>query len=188
MRGRRGLAAALAAFACAAVWLAVAEAAPASATTPGSGAAAARLQGTFAMTGRVTVARFVRGEHRGQIVQRSWSFAPGCAAGPCPAVVLTRLRAGGTDTVVLKQRRPGVYSGRGRFYRPLRCGHRIYRPGERIPFVITVTITGTIVDPTGATVASAISATYVNPRRVNLTPCVAGLGHDAARYSGQLAT
>ena len=39
----------------------------------------------------------------------------------------------------------------------------------------------------GTTVASAISATYVNKSRLNLTRCVIVLGHDSARYSGSAA-
>jgi hypothetical protein len=37
-------------------------------------------------------------------------------------------------------------------------------------------------------VATQISASYVNRSRQNLTPCVLVLGHDAARYTGQLAS
>jgi len=31
-----------------------------------------------------------------------------------------------------------------------------------------------------------VSATYVNRQRLNRTPCVAALGHDAASYHGHL--
>ena len=48
------------------------------------------------------------------------------------------------------------------------------RPGQAVPFTVTVHVT-----PTGQ-----LSATYVNPSRINLTPCIGVLGHDAARYTG----
>ena len=64
----------------------------------------------------------------------------------------------------------------GVFYAPLRCSGRIYPRGQEIPFRITVRITAT-----NGAAASAISATYVNRERTNLTPCIGGLGHDSAR-------
>jgi hypothetical protein len=75
--------------------------------------------------------------------------------------------------------------GSSLFYAPLRCTGRIYRPGQVVPFEITVQITATAPSATGI-VASAISATYVNRSRLNLTPCIGVLGHDSARFSGQL--
>lgn len=147
----------------------------------------ALLQGSFAMTGRVTVAVDVRGEHSGQSLTRTWSFAPTCASSPCSTVMLTRQRAGGSDRVRLRLTSPGLYTGTGRFYRPLRCAGRTYRPGERIPFRIGVRVTATTLTSAGVTVVSAIRASYVNRARVNLTRCVAFLGHDAARYTGTLA-
>jgi hypothetical protein len=79
-----------------------------------------------------------------------------------------------------------VYAGKGRFYAPLRCAGRIYRPGEAIPFRIRVSVTSTAPSAGGGAVASAIKATYINRSRMNLTPCIGLLGHDAARYTGQL--
>jgi hypothetical protein len=68
------------------------------------------------------------------------------------------------------------------FYAPLRCSGRIYPRGQEIPFRITVRVTAT-----NGTAASAISATYVNRERTNLTPCIGVLGHDSARYVGLVA-
>jgi hypothetical protein len=152
------------------------------AATVGSAPAAAaqpapQLQGKFQMTGTVTVVKNVRGEHVGQVVQRTWTFTPSCPAAPCSTVRLVRQRANGTDTLTLGQTSPGTYAGKGRFYAPLRCAGRIYRPGQAVPFKITVHVTAT----------GELSATYVNRSRRNLTPCIALLGHDAARYTGQLA-
>ena len=56
-----------------------------------------------------------------------------------------------------------------------------------VPFTIKVQITATTTATDGTTVASAISATYVNKSRLNLTRCVIVLGHDSARYSGSAA-
>ena len=48
-----------------------------------------RLQGTFALRGRLTTADNVYGEHQGQRVHRTWAiFAPQCAAGGCRRVIL----------------------------------------------------------------------------------------------------
>ena len=56
-----------------------------------------------------------------------------------------------------------------------------------IPFQIRVHVTATGPAAGGGTVATAITASYVNTSRLNLTPCVAVLGHDAATYTGTLA-
>jgi hypothetical protein len=135
------------------------------------------LQGTFQMTGTVTVANHVRGEYVGQVVQRTWTFTPLCPTQPCAAVQLVRQRATGTDTLILNQTGPATYTGAGQFSTPLRCVGRIYSPGQVVPFRITVRVTDT----------GALIATYVNPSRINLTPCIGVLGHDAARYTSQPA-
>jgi hypothetical protein len=134
----------------------------------------AALQGSLQMTGTVTVAYHVRGEHVGQVVQRTWTFTPLCAAAPCATVRLVRQRATGTDTLTLNQTGPGTYAGAGEFFAPLRCMGRIYNPGQAVPFQITVRIAA----------PGQITATYVNRSRNNLTPCIGILGHDAARYTG----
>jgi hypothetical protein len=145
----------------------------------------ARLQGTFQLAGRVTVAVNVRGERRGQVVQRTWTFTSGCPVGPCPAVGLSRGRATGSDVLVLRRRGPGRYAGNTSFYSPLRCAGKVYPRGQKIPFTITVRVAQA--SYLGAVaIATRINATYQNRTRVNLTPCVAVLGHDAARYHGQL--
>jgi hypothetical protein len=92
-------------------------------------------------------------------------------------VQLVRQRANGTDTLTLHQTGPSTYAGKGRFYAPLRCTGRVYPAGQMIPFRITVRI--------GAT--GELTATYVNRKRLDLTPCIGVLGHDSARYKGQLA-
>jgi hypothetical protein len=148
---------------------------------------ATQLQGTFQMAGTVTVAQFVRGEHVGETVQRNWTFTPLCSAGTCSTVRLVRARATGTDTLTLTAVGPRAYAGNGQFYAPLRCAGQVRRPGQEIPFRITVHVTATGPATGGATMATAITATYVNASRLNLTRCVAVLGHDAARYTGTLA-
>jgi len=145
-------------------------------------APSAVLQGAFQMSGKVTVAANVRGEHVGQIVTRTWTFTPECSTGPCTTVRLVRGRATGTDTLTLQWTRAGTYAGSGAFYAPLRCTARVYPQGEEIPFRITVRVTAVT-----AGAASAISATYVNAQRINLTPCIGVLGHDSARYTGEPA-
>jgi hypothetical protein len=157
----------------------LAAAGPAAAQTP---ATDALLKGSFQMSGHVTVADNVRGEQAGQVVARTWTFTPQCPTAPCAAVQLVRARSGGTDTLTLEQTRTGTYAGAGVFYAPLRCSGRVYPRGQEIPFRITVRVTAT-----NGTAVSAISATYVNRERTNLTPCIGVLGHDSARYAGLLA-
>ena len=146
----------------------------------------AQLQGTFQMTGTVTVAKNIRGEHVGDVAQRSWTFAPLCPTAPCATVQLVRQRATGSDTLVLHAIGPTAYTGRGRFYAPLRCAGRIYGSGQAVPFTITVQVTATAPAATG-TVVTAVTAAYVSRSRLNLTPCIGVLGHDSATYTGQLA-
>jgi hypothetical protein len=143
-----------------------------------------RLAGTFQMTGRVTAARDVRGEHVGETVQRTWTFTPLCATGPCSQVRLFRGRANATDTLILNETSAGHYSGTGRFFAPLKCAGTVYSEGEEIPFGIKLTVTATTTAADGTVLAQQINATYVNKTRLNLTRCVIVLGHDSARYTG----
>jgi hypothetical protein len=173
----------LAGFAAAAVCaLAAGPAALAASPAP---TGTAHLGGSFVLAGTVTAADNVRGEHAGQSLHRTWTFTPGCATGACATVTLVRPRAGGTDTLTLTRRAPGYYVGSSSFYRPLRCGSRIYQRGERVPFRIAVRVTLAIMS-NGQDIASRINASYRNQVRYNLTPCVAYLGHDAASYHGHI--
>jgi hypothetical protein len=147
---------------------------------------AARLQGTFQLNGQITAAANVWGERTGQTVSRTWLFSSSCSAGPCPAVALLRQRSAGGDAVTLLQRAEGYYVGYGSFTAPLLCGTTIYGAGEQVPFTVTVRITSAAVQSDGTVSATGIAATYSNGYRINLTPCVGVLGHDAAVYQGQL--
>jgi len=143
----------------------------------------ARLEGSFRMAGRITIARDVRGEHAGQRVMRTWRVDSTCPLGVCRSVALRRGRARGADRLVLRRRSPGVYTARGSFTTPLRCAGRTYRRGGLVLFSVTLTITAARTVQT-TPFATAISARYDNSRRVNRTPCPGGLGRDAARYGG----
>jgi hypothetical protein len=147
--------------------------------------ATARLEGPFEMLGKVTVAVNIKGERRGQTGKRLWTFKSNCAAGQCPTIQLVRHRAGGVDRLMLTRRASGYYTGAGRFYAPLRCASHTVRRGESVPFRVTVRIREAEVED-GVEVAEAITASYLNRSRTNLTPCVAIPGHDAARYIGAL--
>jgi hypothetical protein len=146
----------------------------------------ARLQGAFQLAGRVTAAHAVRGERVGQTVARVWSFSSTCPTGQCAQVALVRSRAAASDSLMLHRTGPGRYRGSGSFFLPLSCAGRVYPQGEKVPFTINVRIT-LAVPFGGQSVATRVSATYVNRRRFNRTPCVAALGHDAASYHGHLA-
>ena len=97
-----------------------------------------------------------------------------------------RSRGAASDSLMLHRTSPGRYSGSGSFFLPLRCAGRVYARGEQVPFTISVQITLAVPFGSGV-VATRVSATYVNRRRINRTPCVAALGHDAASYHGHLA-
>ena len=146
----------------------------------------ARLQGSFQLAGRVTAAHAVRGEHVGQALARVWSFSSTCPSGQCSQVQLVRSRAAASDSLILQRTGPGRYIGSGFFFLPLGCAGRVYAQGEVVPFTISVRIT-LAVPFNGQSVATRVSARYVNRKRVNRTPCVAALGHDAASYHGHLA-
>ncbi len=175
------------ALAAAPAIVAAPEPAPAvaAASAPAPGIGAARLEGQFQLEGRVTAAKLVPGERVGQVVSRTWTFNPACAAGACDQVQLVRARASGTDSVTLHRRKPGYYVGAGSFFAPLQCGSQLYPRGSAVPFTITVTVMAALPTP-GVAVASRVTATYLNRSRRNLTPCVGVLGHDAATYHGHL--
>jgi hypothetical protein len=163
--------------------LAVAPAAAAPTARPGT----ARLTGRFTMTGKVTKAVLIRGEHVGQKVKRTWTFTPRCASGQCGSVQLVRQRQSGTDTLVLKRIKRGYYEGNGKFFARLRCSGRVYNRGMSVPFTIQVHLTAAAVQG-GQAVATRIRASYTNRSRRNHTPCVAIPGHDAASYTGKLVS
>jgi hypothetical protein len=143
-----------------------------------------RLEGGFSVNGRVTDAYNVRGEHRGDSVRRRWVFHSTCSSGPCRTVGLRRQRgSSGVDRLTLRRTRTGLYTGTGLFYQELVCNHHRYPHGGRVPFRITVRITGTR-SVQSTHFATSIRATYVNTHRDNLTRCSGFLGHDAASYSG----
>ena len=149
----------------------------------------ALLQGTFAMHGRLTQAVGVFGERAGQRVRRTWTFVPQCQTVDCQQVMLTRQRSGRRipDVVMLSLKSPGLYVGHSHFWIALRCAGQFVTHGGLAAEKITVRVTATsTLGPTP--IATAISATYRNPWRKNLTRCPGGLGHDAARYHGQLAS
>jgi hypothetical protein len=169
-------------------WLALAFAVSATVAlvSPATGAAApARLGGTFLMLGKVTSVHQVFGEHRGQRVRRTWIFIPKCATGACHRVTLVRRRSGKqiVDTLVLKRRRQNLYVGRSHFWVALKCAGQVINHGGRATEKITVRVTRTGLVGT-TPFARAITATYQNPTRVNMTRCPGGIGHDAASYRG----
>jgi hypothetical protein len=152
-------------------------------------AAPARLEGTFRMLGKLTFVRNVHGEHRGQRVQRNWTFIPKCSSGACNRVTLVRRRSGKhiVDIVVLRRRRQNLYVGTGHFWIALRCAGQLVSHGGRATEKITVRVTRTAVIGSSL-IATGISAKYQNPTRVNLTKCPGGIGQDAATYRGSLVT
>ena len=140
------------------------------------------------MRGRVTVAHNLPGVRRGQRVTRTWRLTAGCPNRFCPTLSLLRSRGGGRfDSIVLRRRGRGLYVGSGTFYVPVRCGQRLYPRGGKAPFTISLRITR-VRAVQAVSFATALSATYSNGRRLNLTPCAGFLGHDAASYTGALTS
>jgi hypothetical protein len=152
-------------------------------------AAPARLVGTFTMAGTVTVADDVYGERAGEHVRRTWHFVPQCGNGWCRRVLLKRRRSGQhiLDEVMLVRQPSGGYVGKSRFWVPLRCAGALESRGGVATETITVRITAAQLVGT-TRFATAISATYANPSRTNLTHCSGGIGHDAAQYQGRLTS
>lgn len=146
--------------------------------------ATARLQGDYAVSGVVTRAVGVAGEHRGQRVRRTWNFISPCPIGACPLLGLHRQRAGGTDPLFLRQVSPGTYTGAGVFAAPLRCHGRLYRRGSDVPYTITLTVTTAAPQPDGSVLATGFSAAYRNRGRVGHTRCYSPPSYDSARYLG----
>jgi hypothetical protein len=145
----------------------------------------ARVAGTFKLLARVTQAVNVRGEHRGQLLRRTWAVRPqGCNGAVCAQLVLDRQRsAGRRDTLTLFRIGRGVYAGHGAFDVPLRCRGVIYQQGAHAPYRISLHIrSARLVN--GIPFARSITATYANRFRRNTTPCRLGVSHDAARYRG----
>lgn len=161
--------------------------------TPAAGGAgllaAARLQGVFAMSGRITDAINAGGEHPGEVVRRTWTFTSSCPAGACSSVALNRTRSrtdpARVDQLVLSRRAPGFYTGTATFLAPVRCAGRWYAKGEAVPFSITVRITAAQTVGTQV-IATGVRAFYRNPRRIGLTKCLSAPARDAARYTGKL--
>jgi len=166
----------------------------AGALAPGVAAAAAaahdaRLDGTFAMRGTITYVDHVYGERRGQHVARKWVFRAGCRTGICSRVRLARQRSGRriTDVLWLRRVAAGTYSGTGHFWIALRCAGRVIKHGGRAREKIVVRVRRKEIVGT-TPFATALSATYANPIRINRTACPGGIGQDAARYTGARAS
>jgi hypothetical protein len=139
------------------------------------------------MYARVTQAVNVRGEHRGQLLRRTWTVRPqNCTGAVCAQLVLDRQRSAGLhDTLTLFRIGQGVYAGHGAFDVGLRCRGKVYPQGAHAPYRIALHIRAANVVQ-GIPFATAVKATYSNRYRRNTTPCRLGRSHDAARYSGTL--
>ncbi len=141
------------------------------------------------MLGTITYARNVYGERRGQHVERSWVFSAACRTAVCARVRLVRERSGqrAEDVVSLHRVAVGTYSGTGRFWVALRCAGQVVSHGGLARERIVVRIRGA--RTVGTTrFATALTASYQNPIRINLTRCPGGIGQDAASYTGTRAS
>jgi PKD repeat protein len=155
-------------------------------TTPGGGGSAARLQGTWKMSGKVTRANNVRGERKGQKVTRTWTFTPSCASGACSKVSLRRERSSKQFDKLTLTRSGSAYTGSGKFYVRLKCSGKTYKRGGIAYYTIKARATKSATVK-GKAFATAISATYNNTKRVNKTPCAGSIGRDGGSYTGKHA-
>jgi PKD repeat protein len=153
-----------------------------------AGAADARISTSYVMEGQITAAVRVRGEHRGQLVRRRWTFTGvGCSGSVCPRLSLRRQRSANRyDRLTLSRVGLGSYAGGGRFYAGLRCRGRRYPRGLVVPYRITVQVAQAVAVE-GIAFAARLTATYTNLRRIDHTRCPIGPSHDAARYAGGAA-
>jgi hypothetical protein len=171
--------------ACALVVFAPDASAGTGGTAPGS---AARLQGTWKMSGKVTRADGVRGERKGQRVTRKWTFTSSCASGPCSKVTLRRERSNKQfDKLTLTRLGSAGYKGSGKFYVRLKCNGKTYNRGGIAYYKIGLSVTKSRTVQ-GKRFATAIRANYNNTRRVNKTPCGGSIGRDAGTYTGKLSS
>lgn len=170
-------------------WAGVAGAVTSGANVPAASAGDARVIGTFSMIAHVTTAVNVKGEHRGQVLRRTWYVTPSfCSGSRCDRLVLRRRRADGDrNRVVLYRTGPGRYSGQGAFYVALQCEGHVYRHGSRAPFRMTITVTK-VATVEHLRFARSLRATYLNTQRTDTTPCPLGPSHDAASYTGKLSS
>lgn len=176
--------AAPAALAALAVW--APAPAPARAAPPAPAPAGeALLEGSFQMSGRVTVARRVPGEQAGELFSRVWTFEGlACEAAGCSTVRLQREREGGVvEPVTLHRVAAGRYVGRGAFRAPITCRGRVYPRGSYVPYLVSLEITAAQLAG-GVAHASAVEARYVNRFRTDSTRCPLGPSHDQAIYTG----
>jgi hypothetical protein len=153
-----------------------------------AGVADARIATTFVMHGRIVAAVRVRGERRGQLVTRRWTFTGvGCKGSVCPRLTLRRQRSANRfDRLTLSRVGVGSYAGSGRFNSALRCRGRRYPHGLVVPYTVRVRVSQAIAIE-GIPFASRLSAVYTNRRRIDRTRCPIGPSHDAARYTGAAA-
>jgi len=169
--------------ACVALLLAPAGAVAGTGGTSPGGGSGARLQGTWAMSGKVTRANGVRGERKGQKLTRHWTFTSSCASGPCSTVALRRERSNKQFDKLTLKRSGSSYAGSGKFYVRLKCNGRTYNRGGIAYYTIRLSATKTRTVQNTA-FATRISASYNNTKRVNKTPCGGSIGRDAGTYSG----
>ena len=144
------------------------------------------ISASFVMHGHIATAVRVRGEHRGQAVDRRWTFSGlSCAGSVCPRLSLRRQRsAHHFDRLTLSRVGIGSYAGRGRFYAALRCRGRLSSGAWWSP-------TGSPCRwprwsrSRGSPSPAGSTATYTNLRRIDRTRCPIGPSHDAAQYTGR---
>lgn len=147
----------------------------------------ARVGGTFIMRGVVTSALNVRGERRGERVNRKWEVqSRDCDHSVCGRLLVTRNRGSVKGSfVILRRVGVGHYRGSGDFWAPLQCLGQIHALGSFVPYTIQLWVFRRKA-VNGIRYATGVNATYVNRSRTDNTRCPLGPASDSARYTGRL--
>ena len=102
-----------------------------------------RLEGSFAVKGKITKSVRIEGEKKGQTFSRRWSFEPTCAAGVCNKIRMTRtLKDGSTQKLDLKWNGK-QYSVTKNVTQDAKCGSKTRKRGLKSKMVLTVKVTKT---------------------------------------------
>ncbi len=141
---------------------AIAVADPGPSRVVSGGVGPARIEGHFAVAGRVTAAQRVAGAHRGERLRRSWTLSgEDCATSSCPEVRLTA-RLGFSDATLsrltLRRAGPGEYRWRHTVTAATLCHRRHLGGVQRATAALTVTVSSRA-EVRGVWYATALRAT-----------------------------
>jgi hypothetical protein len=161
--------------------VAVAGASPAPSANAAAATGSARVQGRFAVAGRVTAAKHVSGVHRGERFTRTWTLtSEGCRASSCPRLSLSArlgLGARAIERVKLSRFSPGKYRWRHTASSDTLCRTRHVSGAYHEASALYVTVSRRA-EVNGVSYATALTATW----SMSSGGCGATAMHSAATY------